>query len=65
MLETEVGAINSLPGDKEKTFQIDLMEMFAGTARPTLMAKQYGLTALQPFDLEDGYMTLPNDQCSR
>ncbi|CAK8998303.1 Putative RNA pseudouridine synthase [Durusdinium trenchii] len=38
-----------------KDFNIDLMELFAGTSKPTSMARRFGLTALQPFEIEDGY----------
>ena len=55
ILEIEKGAINNLPGDVEKNFKIDLMELFAGIALPTRLARQYGLSALQPFDKNDGY----------
>ena len=54
MLESEIGAINNLAGDMGKDFNIDLMELFAGTSKPTSMARRFGLTALQPFEIEDG-----------
>ena len=35
--------------------KIDLLEIFAGQAGATARAPKFGLSALQPFDLDDGY----------
>ena len=52
--EAEVLVLNNLPNESSKTNAVDLLELYAGAAKATLMAKQYGLNALEPFDKNEG-----------
>jgi hypothetical protein len=53
-LENEVLAMEALPPERDKTSSVDLLELYAGAAKATLLAKQYGLNALEPFDKNEG-----------
>lgn len=52
--EAEVLVLNNLPNESSKTNAVDLLELYAGAGKATLMAKQYGLNALEPFDKNEG-----------
>ena len=55
MLENEVYILNKLPNKETLSNKVDLMELYSGEARPTSLAPRYGLTSIQPFELQDGY----------
>ena len=55
MVEHQVMTLEHLPPWKDQEFNTDLMELFAGKALATTMAREYGLTAVQPFEVKDGY----------
>ena len=46
--------IGSLPPERDKPFNTDILELFAGSAKATRLAKQYQLNALEPFEKNDG-----------
>ncbi|CAK9038397.1 unnamed protein product [Durusdinium trenchii] len=55
MLENEVYILNKLPNKETLGNKVDLMELYSGEARPKSLAPRYGLTSIQPFELQDGY----------
>eukprot|EP00913_Durusdinium_trenchii_P009478 g8908.t1 len=54
-LENEVNVLDHMPYKEIIKNKVDLLELYSGAARPTALAKQHGLTSLQPFEKDDGY----------
>eukprot|EP00435_Cladocopium_sp_Y103_P048026 s386_g14.t1 len=71
-LEAEVYVMQHLPHERNKKHVVDVFELFAGSAKATRMAGQYGLNALEPIDKIDGkdlgfpctFWNLMNENCN-
>ena len=55
ILQHERDVLDALPAWHDREHYTDLMELYSGEAGPTVLARQYGLTAVQPFDKNEGY----------